>query len=208
VKRIDASYYIIREKPLSSGNVKGKPMQNQGVPLYIVDGYNVIFGTKIQAHGGVEDAREKLVRLLGSYCRKKRVEILIVWDGKGGLHPASGSRARGKGGEPVKIVYSGEGQSADEKILRLVERDRTRKRITVVSNDRRHIVGEVKGLGAKTMTVEEFIGLVGVSRGGGVKAGEMVRVGERRHEDARKEKSEADDLTVDDWLNIFNAKKG
>ena len=190
----------------------------EGVPLYIVDGYNVIFsGRNLESGRGIEDSRIKFLMLLGSYSRRKNIEILVVWDGKGGPPgpgPAAGGGPGGRRGSaetpplPVKSLQSGEGQSADEKIVRLVERNRKRKRITVVSNDRRHIIGVVKNLGAKTMSVQEFLTLVGLPPGsakdGPPRAGGSAG---SKPEDAGREKRAAADLSVDDWLTLFDSRE-
>jgi predicted RNA-binding protein with PIN domain len=173
-------------------NDKGR----EGVPLYLVDGYNVVFGARFK--GGkinMEDSRERFLRVLDSYSRKKKVEIVVVWDGK-----APESR-----GSAVKNLSSSAGMSADERIVRFVERSASRARITVVSDDRRHIVGAVKHLGAKSLGVDDFLDLVGYSRGGGKK--NVPGKPANKDEDAQKEKRPAAGLSVDEWLNLFKAKE-
>ena len=196
---------------MSSRKVKETTPGHEGVPLYIVDGYNVIFsGRSLESSRGIEDSRIKFLMLLGSYSRRKKVEILVVWDGKGGP-PGPGWGRRGSVETPplpVKSLQSGEGQSADEKIVRLVERNRKRKRITVVSNDRRHIVGVVKNLGAKTMSVQEFLTLVGLPPGSAKDSPPWARGSAgSKPEDAGREKRAAADLSVDDWLTLFESRE-
>ena len=166
----------------------------EGVPLYLVDGYNVVFGARFKGEkSGVEDSRERFLRILDSYGRRKKVEIVVVWDGKG---PESRGRS-------VQSLSSS--ASADERIVRLVERSGNRARITVVSDDRRHIVGAVKHLGAKALGVDDFLDLVGYSRGGGKKNASGKTAS--KYEDAQKEKRPAAGLSVDEWLNLFKAKE-
>jgi predicted RNA-binding protein with PIN domain len=173
-----------------------KETGREGVPLYLVDGYNVIFGARFTGGSGdLEDSRGRFLRLLDSYGLRKKVEIVVVWDGKG-----PGTRGRA-----VKNLSSSAGRSADERIVRLVELSRSRGRITVVSDDRRHIVGVVKHLGAKAMGVDEFLDLVGFSRSGGKK--KAAKNPEKRPEDAQNEKRPAGGLSVDDWLSLFKAKE-
>ena len=194
---------------MSSRKVKETTPGHEGVPLYIVDGYNVIFsGRSIESGRGIEDSRIKFLMLLGSYSRRKKVEILVVWDGKGGP-PGPGRRGSVETSPlPVKSLQSGEGQSADEKIVRLVERNRKRKRITVVSNDRRHIIGVVKNLGAKTMSVQEFLTLVGLPPGSAKDGPPRARGSAgSKPEDAGREKRAAADLSVDDWLTLFESRE-
>ena len=196
---------------MSSRKVNETTPGREGVPLYIVDGYNVIFaGGASKAAAASRTPGSRFLLLLGSYGRRKKVEILVVWDGKGG--PQGPGRGRSGSAEtpplPVKSLQSGEGQSADEKIVRLVERNRKRKRITVVSNDRRHIVGVVKNLGAKTMSVQEFLTLVGLPPGS-AKEGPPRAGGSAgsKLEDAGREKRAAADLSVDDWLTLFESRE-
>lgn len=194
---------------MSSRKVKETTPGHEGVPLYIVDGYNVIFsGRSLESGRGIEDSRIKFLMLLGSYSRRKKVEILVVWDGKGGP-PGPGRRGSVETSPlPVKSLQSGEGQSADEKIVRLVERNRKRKRITVVSNDRRHIIGVVKNLGAKTMSVQEFLTLVGLPPGSAKDGPPRARGSAgSKPEDAGREKRAAADLSVDDWLTLFESRE-
>ena len=194
---------------MSSRKVKETTPGREGVPLYIVDGYNVIFsGRSLESGRGIEDSRIKFLMLLGSYSRRKKVEILVVWDGKGGP-PGPGRRGSVETSPlPVKSLQSGEGQSADEKIVRLVERNRKRKRITVVSNDRRHIIGVVKNLGAKTMSVQEFLTLVGLPPRSAKDGPPRARGSAgSKPEDAGREKRAAADLSVDDWLTLFESRE-
>ena len=57
-------------------------MDLSGIPLYIVDGYNVILSKSFSC-GSRDVVREKarFLKALDSYRVKKRVEITVVWDG-------------------------------------------------------------------------------------------------------------------------------
>ena len=89
-------------------------------------------------------------------------------------------------------------KSADDRIVGLVERSGSRGRITVVSNDRRHIRGVVRNLGAKVMTVEEFLSLIRYSSGGKRKRKIIQNTDDMK-------KTVTDDLSVNDWLEIFRS---
>ncbi len=165
----------------------------QGKPLYIVDGYNVIFNRKdFRKKRSLEASRNYFARLLDSYASRKKVEITVVWDGSDILSDSI------KGASRVNTVYSASNQRADEKIVRMVQGLRNRRRVTVVSDDRKHIVGTVKNLGAHTMGVKEFLSLIGFQ-------------GEKQKSSAFTEqtddKSPADDLSVEQWLKLFRSKK-
>lgn len=167
-----------------------------GNPLYIVDGYNVILNGRFSSHSrSIPDARDFLLRLLDSYISRKMVEIIVVWDGTGsvpnGLYSGTG----------VRSIYSNKCHSADEKIVTMVERMKNRGRITVVSNDRRHITGIVKNLGAKSMSVDEFLSLIRFMplKGKGFRDEDSPDISDL--------KNSANDLSVDDWLRLFRSNK-
>jgi hypothetical protein len=99
----------------------------------------------------------------------------------------------------------------------------------VVSDDRRHIVGVVRSLGAKSMGVDEFLGMVGFSgksattRGPGAsrRSTRGARAsgndsacpdaeasgGARMPTDTQAEKRPAGGLSVEEWLKLFKAKE-
>ena len=167
-------------------------MDIYGIPLYIVDGYNVIFHRSFSSdRNDILREKERLLRALDSYGSKKRVEITVVWDG-------NAPRERGKGGSRVRSIHTGEGRSADDRIVGIVERSESKGRITVVSDDRRHIREIVKSLGAKVMGVEEFLSLIHYMRGDKKK-----RRNVNRSED--QSKHVADDLSVEDWIELFRS---
>jgi predicted RNA-binding protein with PIN domain len=177
--------------------VRKNPLRNiddhgEGKPLYIIDGYNVIFNRKdFRKKRSLEASRNYFARMLDSYASRKKVEITVVWDGSGILSDSIKGTAR------VTTVYSASNQRADEKIVRMVQGLHNRRRVTVVSDDRKHIVGTVKNLGAHTMCVEEFLNLIGFH-------------GEKQQSSVSSEqtddKSPADDLSVEQWLKIFYSK--
>ena len=163
-----------------------------GIPLYIVDGYNVVLSRSFSSDSkDIIREKERFLRAADSYRAKKRVVITVVWDGG----PPPGGHG---GGARVRSIYSGEGKSADDRIVGLVERSGSRGRITVVSNDRRHIRGVVKSLGAKVMTVEEFLSLIQYMSGGKKKRRAVQKPDEVK-------KKVADDLSVDDWIELFRS---
>lgn len=92
----------------------------------IIDGYNLI-GT---GHRNLEKAREELCQALIAYRRLKEHEIILVFDGhKGGT--ARGSR-NVRGG--MVVMYTGQGESADDAIKRLITQER--RGWIVISSDR------------------------------------------------------------------------
>ncbi len=173
-------------------------MSVEGRPHYIIDGYNVVFSRKEFSQGrNLEESRAYLCRFLDSYAAGKKVEITVVWDGSG--TPGTGSKNAGR----IRNIYSSAAQNADEKIIRLVQRAHNKGRITVVTDDRRHIIGTVRHIGAQTMNVNAFLGLIGYW---GRKSKTNFRR-EGRGSDSVKEKVSADDLSVDEWMRLFTARE-
>ncbi len=171
--------------------------QLSGLPHYIIDGYNVILH-KSYAHRKEEigASREKFLTLLAAYRMKRRVRMTVVWDGSGS---ALSRMANEKG---VRCIYTAPGVTADEKIVHTVERMGNKQEVTVVSDDRRHITGSVRNLGAQVMGVEQFLNLVG-----GVKRHREVPGTNRVEREVQSVKKAADDLSVDEWLTLFKAKE-
>lgn len=167
-------------------------MERIGIPLYIIDGYNVVFHPSFSPdRKDISRTRERLLGALDSYASKKRVEITVVWDG--GAFPGMG-----RSGTRTRSIFSGKGGSADERIVRIVERARSRGRITVVSDDRRHIREVVKGLGAGVLRVEEFLSLIGYMT--------AIKRKKRTSQKADDEgKKVVNDLSVDDWMRLFRS---
>ena len=172
---------------------------NIGRPLYIIDGYNVVFSNGFSKKGeNIESLREELLRYLDNYRSKRYVDIVVVWDGSNNII-SSRSYTEGR----VKNLFSRSPENADSKIVKMVAKYENRGRIIVVSNDRRHITGIVKNLGAKTMSVEKFLSLIGYKRSN--KDIGLKKENEKIDDDS--DKLEADDLTVEEWLEIFKSKQ-
>ncbi|MGQ9616434.1 MAG: NYN domain-containing protein [Spirochaetota bacterium] len=179
---------------------------SEGTPEYIIDGYNVILnrvyfpwkGSKKAGFDSFEDRRRDFLRLLDSYAVRKKVSITVVWDAR-----EYTGQVRGNSRSLIRSIYTSPGVSADERIIQMVERSKKVRRITVVSDDRRHIKEIVKNLGAKAMGVKDFLSLIGVydvvSRMG------IGRDHKRIDEKEAADKSIADDLSIDEWLKLFNS---
>ena len=171
---------------------------NKGRPLYILDGYNIVFNPVFKR--GEEDTellRNRLNDYLEGYLLDKNVDIIVVWDGTrgtGGI--VNNSRRR------VRNVFTRPPENADNRIIKIVEKYDTRGRIIVVSDDRRHITGVVKNLGARVVGVRNFLNLIGF----GV---EMRRYGSRKEDyySEEEEKKTAEDISVEEWLRIFKNRK-
>jgi predicted RNA-binding protein with PIN domain len=175
--------------------VSERRIAKDGMPHYIIDGYNVVFNREEFRRGrNLEESREVFCRLLDSYASGKKVEITVVWDGSG--NPGAAARKTGR----IKNVYSSSGMNADEKIIRFVQRAHNKGRITVVTDDRQ-IIGTVRYIGAQVKNVNDFLSLVGRP-----KRTSKIHLRRRGGEsDSVKEKVSADDLSVDEWMRLFSA---
>ena len=100
----------------------------------IVDGYNIIFawdGLREQAQTDLAGARERLLDLLSNYCGYHPCELVVVFDSyrvKGG----AGSRTKERN---LRVVYTQEGQSADQYIEALADRIGKNYAVRVATSD-------------------------------------------------------------------------
>ncbi len=111
---------------------------------YYVDGYNVIFSTFLRDFE-LEKARDYLIQFSRVYVPDV---VIIVFDGKEGIPSAI---------SPSNFVRFTRGESADDYIKRMVEREKDRSRVFVVTNDK-SIIGYVRYLGAHVMSPDVFMG--------------------------------------------------
>ncbi|OGX18672.1 MAG: hypothetical protein A3K83_00935 [Omnitrophica WOR_2 bacterium RBG_13_44_8b] len=119
--------------------------------LYVVDGYNFINHPAYnRANLGMRDERLQLAdfirrnRLTGSPKNK----IILVFDG----YPPNQLPDHN---DNIEIIFSRD-VSADEKIIRLIEKSSNVKNIIVVSDDKQ-IKFIVKSLGARACGIDEFV---------------------------------------------------
>ncbi len=111
---------------------------------FYVDGYNVIFSTFLRDFE-LEKARDYLIQFSRVYVPDI---VIIVFDGKEGVPSAI---------SPSNFVRFTRGESADDYIKRMVEKEKDRSRIFVVTNDK-SIIGYVRYLGAHVISPDIFMG--------------------------------------------------
>lgn len=125
--------------------------------IVLIDGYNVIHrgaSLRRELDRGLAPAREALIRL----CRERRsregggVEYRIVFDGKSAV---VGDRAGCLAG--TSVVFTRDGQTADEAILACLRESKPEIAWVVVSDDR-EVTGNAKAHGADIMSAGEFCG--------------------------------------------------
>jgi predicted RNA-binding protein with PIN domain len=136
------------------------------------------------------------MKSVSQYARKKAVRITVVWDGG-----SSTTRPKSVTVDGVQSIYTPPGLSADEQIIRMVEKRSNPRELTVVSDDRRHIVSVVRNLGSQTMGVGQFLSLLGNrAKKSGVSSTTSTK------QSSFDEKKSANDLSVEDWLELFQVK--
>jgi predicted RNA-binding protein with PIN domain len=114
----------------------------------IIDGYNLI-GMQKGLHGDIERRREELIRQLQQYRRRRGYAVTVVFDGW-----RSGNaweREEDRGG--VTVVFTRDGERADEVIGRMAER--WREGAIVVSSDR-EVMNQARRAGAVALRSGEF----------------------------------------------------
>jgi predicted RNA-binding protein with PIN domain len=110
----------------------------------VADGYNVTktgFPTLT-----LEDQRQRLVAGLGSLAARTGAEVTCVFDGADGAAPAIGGVPR-----QVRVLFSAQGEIADDLIRRIVRAEPPGRPVVVVTADR-EVVEDVRRAGAYTVS--------------------------------------------------------
>jgi predicted RNA-binding protein with PIN domain len=117
---------------------------------YILDGYNVIRQSDFLSRGKLEDSRAALISFLRDRkpCGSINNKITVVFDGKDDVFYRQDKGA-------IEVVFA-RGESADERIKRMVEDLPNPKQAVVVSDDK-DIFLFIRSLGARPMGVLEFL---------------------------------------------------
>jgi hypothetical protein len=148
---------------------------------YLLDGNNLIGSVRRTARPSAED-RTALIAEIAGRLRETRARATIFFDGPVGQRPTSlGSLA-------VRVAS---GCSADDAIVRELERSRAPGETIVVTADR-GLASRVLDAGGKLFTPDEFFSRFGRGQG-------------QRSEPKRPEVTGKVD--VDDWLRYFGDEK-
>jgi predicted RNA-binding protein with PIN domain len=117
--------------------------------MYIIDGNNVI-GGRVGWHRDKPGSRRILMQDLARLARTKKLRLNVVFDGAPDPQFPDGSSYRGVG-----IFYSRAGADADARIVEMVEAERNKKSLVVVTSDRK-LSSRVRACGARVMRSGEF----------------------------------------------------
>ncbi len=133
----------------------------QEKPLFIIDGYNVIFAWEELsqlAKVNIDSAREALIDLLGNYMGYRNIDIALIFDGyrlAGNPGTKTSYTKLSDDSGQMQVVYTKEAQTADRFIEKAVFELGRKRRITVITSDR-PVQMAALGDGAARMSAREF----------------------------------------------------
>ncbi len=119
--------------------------EGDDISLIIIDGYNLI-GI---SHADLGAEREKLIRALSEYRKKKGHDITVVFDGWKSGGRTAGSRTIGG----IKVIYTRLGDTADSQIKAILGSEK--KEWIVVTSDR-EIAAFAWGSGSVPVESDKF----------------------------------------------------
>ncbi len=128
----------------------------------ILDAYNVIHAIpelERRLEGKLEDARKALI----SYCREYQevqgniAQVILVFDGKKNAGFWNQDPIFREGA--IEIIFSEDGQTADDKIIEFLETVSAPEKFAVVSNDN-YVANNARAHGVRVFSVQNFSGAV------------------------------------------------
>ena len=117
--------------------------------MYIIDGNNVI-GGRVGWHRDKPGSRRLLLHDLALLAGAKKLRLNVVFDGAPDPQFPDGSSYRG-----VRIFYARVGSDADSRVVEMVEAERNKKSLVVVTSDGK-LTSRVRACGARVMRSGEF----------------------------------------------------
>jgi predicted RNA-binding protein with PIN domain len=117
--------------------------------VYVIDGNNVI-GGRVGWHRDKPGSRRLLLHDLARLARVKKLRLNVVFDGAPDPQFPDGSSYRG-----VRIFYARPGSDADSRVVEMVEAERNKKSLVVVTSDRK-LTSRVRASGARVLRSGEF----------------------------------------------------
>jgi predicted RNA-binding protein with PIN domain len=127
--------------------------------VMILDGYNVIHrvpALRTRLTDGLEAARSALIQYCTEWMDRRRDVWLffVVFDGDSATH------CQEMGGAPgVRQVFTKTGESADDRIIHIVEERESFSRCVVVSDDL-YVTRGAKGTATEIMTAAQFFAVL------------------------------------------------
>lgn len=155
----------------------------------LIDGYNVIHADpemKRLLDPSPERARAKLIELVTAYVGRRRLNVTVVFDGKG-TQLDTETIIPGK----LQVLFSRGHQSADDLIITTLEDALNPREYLVVTSDNVHIGRNARRLGAQVLATPAFL-----SR--------LVRAAGQKPSADEKPEPDTDDIEY--WLKKFSSE--
>ena len=155
---------------------------------YIIDGFNL--GYKLPAaaerlkKGEIEIALPIILNFIRSVL-PAGVKIIVVFDGKKGVFPAL---VHPPG---IRVKFSHKPQTADDIIREFIRYEEAPKNWTVITSDN-EIIYTARDMGAHVITSQQFAG----------------RQNSKKTTAENPQKYRPQNIDVEAWLKLFNAKGG
>ena len=120
---------------------------------YLIDGYNLMFRV-LRAGDDLQAQRERIIRDLNAKIQFLDLDATIVFDAHYQIGDSHRTHYR-----QVEILFTAQGETADEHILSTLKKAKEPSEYTVVTSDKKLAWLSRRKL-AKTETVEEFLSLL------------------------------------------------
>ena len=146
-----------------------------------IDGYNVILGLAMAPERSLEQRRDQLVRRCAALARR----CWVVFDSRERPLPSETHARHGR----VRVEFARDGRSADEVILRRLERTKDARTCVLVTDDR-ELAGRARARGARSLGVAAF--------GAELLPRPRARAKKRKHSERPLGKRE-----VEEWMRYF-----
>ncbi|GAP41436.1 NYN domain-containing protein [Flexilinea flocculi] len=155
--------------------------------ITVIDGHNLI--PKIPGLSLLQiDDENQLIDILREFSRLSRRKLEVYFDGAPIGY--SGDRMDGM----VRVVFVSEKTTADEEIINRIRRIGKRvKEFIVVSSDH-HVQNQVRSLGAKTITSDQFV----------KELFSVLNANTNNSDEIKRERQLSDD-EIQEWIHLFNS---
>jgi predicted RNA-binding protein with PIN domain len=158
--------------------------------MYLIDGNNVI-GQRVGWHRDKPGSRRRLMQELARLARVKKIRVTVVFDGAPDPQFPDGSSCRG-----VKIFYSRRGSDADMRIVEMVESERNKKNLVVVTSDGK-LASLVRANGVRVIRSGEFRQMLD----------DVINAAHDEETERADEMFCEKENEVDDWMRYFGVNK-
>lgn len=181
-----------KESYYESVSYRGAVTRNMALEEYLlVDGYNIIHAWEALAELAEEDmasARLKLMEILSNYQPMRKCQIMVVFD----AYRVEGRRESVEEYYNIRVVYTGEAQTADHFIEKFAHTHKKDYRITVATSDGLEQM-IIRGAGAQLLSARELE--------------EIIHAAEEKLNSQHLESKKVNTLKMEDMLSEEDKKK-